>query len=161
MNIGDLVKSKDLTVEVLACGSGIYDNAVVASLKPFILISQGGDMRWDDVDANNFEVIGHASLRTLINVETRLSEDINTSKEPKVEIGQDLFEVSRTGAYIFFKDVLENEHCVKTDTISLSTQNIKGRDQYVAYLIHYERHTISVNEKTYRQIESFITGGIQ
>jgi hypothetical protein len=71
MEIGDLVKSKNLTVEVLACGSGRYDKAIIYSLEPFCLISEEGDMVWKKMDRNHFEVVGKVDFATMRNAMLR------------------------------------------------------------------------------------------
>ncbi len=76
MKIGDMVKSKDLSVEVLACGSGTYDKAMIYSLDPFKLISEEGDMIWEtDVHQEHFEVVGRADLKTLEKAIWRLAKE--------------------------------------------------------------------------------------
>ena len=44
LRIGDVVEA--IPPNALACGSGLYPHAVVVSVKPFILISESGDMLW-------------------------------------------------------------------------------------------------------------------
>ena len=44
MKVGDIVTYKD-GKGVLRCGSGVYDRAIVTSVDPFGLVSEGGDMR--------------------------------------------------------------------------------------------------------------------
>lgn len=55
MKVGDTVIAKGGR-ELLFCGSGMYGCAVVASLDPFILISEEADMRWGTLEAKDFEV---------------------------------------------------------------------------------------------------------
>ena len=45
MKIGDVVIPARDDV-VLACGSGRYTHAIVASVDPFVLVSECGDMLW-------------------------------------------------------------------------------------------------------------------
>ncbi len=45
MNVGDFVVPNRPGF-YLACGSGIYDRAVVVSVAPLVLVSEWGDMRW-------------------------------------------------------------------------------------------------------------------
>lgn len=47
--IGDLVVPSNREF-VLACGSGTYPRAVVVSVKPFIMVSEEGDMLWQCVE---------------------------------------------------------------------------------------------------------------
>jgi hypothetical protein len=75
MEIGDLVKSKDLTIERLACGTGIYDNAMIYSLEPFGLISEDGDMIWQKMNRNDFWVYGKADFKTIRKAMLRLAND--------------------------------------------------------------------------------------
>ena len=54
MKIGDVVVPAHNAAElaghrytfVLHCGSGMYSHAIVASLEPFALVSESGDMLW-------------------------------------------------------------------------------------------------------------------
>lgn len=47
---------------VLACGSGIYNHAIVVSVNPFVLISEEGDMMWDtDPHPEGYRSIGTAA----------------------------------------------------------------------------------------------------
>lgn len=52
MKIGDVVVPRRGAVTeygfefVLHCGSGVYSHAIVASVSPFVLVSEGGDMLW-------------------------------------------------------------------------------------------------------------------
>ena len=50
MKVGDVVIVKNPHLTQLACGSGMYTHAIVANLKPFILISEEGDMLWSKVN---------------------------------------------------------------------------------------------------------------
>ncbi len=45
----------------LASGCSRYDNAIVVQLDPFVLVSEGTDMRWGRCEAKNYSVIGTAS----------------------------------------------------------------------------------------------------
>ncbi len=50
----------------LASGCSRYDNAIVVQLDPFVLVSEGTDMRWGcTVEAQNFTVVGTASEEVL------------------------------------------------------------------------------------------------
>lgn len=63
INIGDIVKSKDGSN--LRSGSSSYAGAVCMSLKPFVLISELGDMRWyGDIKAEDFYSLGPVSEET-------------------------------------------------------------------------------------------------
>lgn len=44
LEFGDLVEA--VPPYALACGSGVYRNAIVVSVDPLVLVSQGGDMLW-------------------------------------------------------------------------------------------------------------------
>lgn len=46
MRIGDVVVPSPNSNYVLACGCGWYTHAIVASMDPFVLVSEQGDMRW-------------------------------------------------------------------------------------------------------------------
>ena len=61
MKIGDIVIP--INGEVLACGCGHYDCAVIASITPFVLVSVDGDMIWsNDVNPYNYKVLCQASM---------------------------------------------------------------------------------------------------
>jgi len=45
LKIRDIVKATD-NGHPLRCGSGTYDNAVVISVNPLVMVSPSGDMRW-------------------------------------------------------------------------------------------------------------------
>lgn len=71
------MKIKDVVIPinntVLRSGCSSYDKAVVASVEPFVLISEEGDMKWSvTVEKKNFEVIGVASWRTWRKVRKRI-----------------------------------------------------------------------------------------
>ena len=70
MRVGSLVTSN--TRRELVCGSGRYDFAVVASMEPFILISQCGDMKWSTWSPEELRVCGYASDETMAVVNRRL-----------------------------------------------------------------------------------------
>lgn len=76
MNPGDLVNYKPNLQKqgyFLHCGSGTYDFAVVASLNPFMLISESGDMVWrSTVKIDDFDVIGKATPDILSAVFARI-----------------------------------------------------------------------------------------
>lgn len=46
MKVGDLVEA--VPPFQLSCGDSVYKDAVVASVDPFVLVSQSGDMSWSD-----------------------------------------------------------------------------------------------------------------
>ncbi len=45
MKVGDVVVHRRER-NGLHCGSGIYTHAIVASMEPFVLVSEEGDMKW-------------------------------------------------------------------------------------------------------------------
>jgi hypothetical protein len=72
MRVGDLVNN--VKQNRLYCGSGMYHWAVVMQLEPLILVSEGTDMRWDCVKAEEVpEVFGRASRLTTFRCLRRLS----------------------------------------------------------------------------------------
>lgn len=78
---GDLVKYK-WRRGILVCGSGMYDHAVVASLNPFILVSEEGDMMWrSTVKVEDFEKVGQAERKVLLNVIDRLVRDKSANEQ--------------------------------------------------------------------------------
>ncbi len=71
------MKVKDIVVpingHVLRSGSSSYDCAVVASLDPFVLISEEGDMKWSaTVEKENFVSQGVATRKVWRNVRKRI-----------------------------------------------------------------------------------------
>jgi hypothetical protein len=74
--VGDFVNYKR-GKGILHCGSGTYSRAVVASLTPFVLISESGDMKWSaTVEAQNFEKVGEAGRKELLAVMDRLKREL-------------------------------------------------------------------------------------
>lgn len=62
--IGDLVRTKDRSRFVLASSAGEYPYAIVASVSPFVLISEGQDMMWYvTIKPEFFTVCGSVSRR--------------------------------------------------------------------------------------------------
>lgn len=53
MKIGDIVVSKN-SKGTLYCSHYIYNYAIVKSMKPFILVSELGDMTWHKLDPENY-----------------------------------------------------------------------------------------------------------
>ncbi len=46
---------------LLRCGCGAYDDAIVVSVKPFVLVSREGDMRWSaTVEPHQFKTVATA-----------------------------------------------------------------------------------------------------
>ena len=57
----------------LRCGSYWYPNAVVIQVKPLVIVSQDGSMRWEEtVRPECLKVIGHAKKDVLERCMTRL-----------------------------------------------------------------------------------------
>ena len=52
----------------LHCSHYVYDNAVVASMHPFVLVSQDGDMRWAKIQPEDVVVVGRVSWTTRLHV---------------------------------------------------------------------------------------------
>lgn len=81
-DIGDVVQS--IGVNRLISGFSNYNCAVVASLNPFILISEGGDMKWESmVESYQFEKIGEASHQVMKNVMNRLVREFDNARNSK------------------------------------------------------------------------------
>ena len=81
IKVGSLVQINNPSQLQLACGSGRYNDAVVISIKPLILISREGDTIWQTTFKNNenaqfFSVTGEADRDTLINVIKRLTSEM-------------------------------------------------------------------------------------
>lgn len=75
MKIGDLVASIDI-YRPLRSGCEMYHQAVVASMDPFVLVSEDGDMRWSvTVKPESFTVVGIASDPALKNVVNRINRE--------------------------------------------------------------------------------------
>lgn len=84
---GDLVSYKTSTGNVLRCGSGWYDKAVVLSVDPFELVSEAGDMRWTStIKIDDFEKVGEASTAVLVNVIGRIRRDDEQRKDLRTKM---------------------------------------------------------------------------
>jgi hypothetical protein len=61
MEIGDVVIPRRISgiseSLILHSGNNLYPCAIVANMKPFILVSVGGDMLWEDVDYEDLIVL--------------------------------------------------------------------------------------------------------
>ncbi len=67
---------------VLACGSGTYLDAIVASTSPFILVSGAGDMVWSTRSPEQFIRFDRAATRNELSaVLARIFRDNNLRKE--------------------------------------------------------------------------------
>jgi len=71
------MKVKDVVVPinntVLRSGCSVYDKAVVASVDPFVLISEEGDMLWRaTIEMKDFEITGVVNRKTWKNVKNRI-----------------------------------------------------------------------------------------
>jgi len=75
MKIGDIVKPCDGgDNNLLHCGSGWYNDAVVVAIDPLILVSQSSDMKWEStIQDRKFEVVGTASDAQLKHCQRRLT----------------------------------------------------------------------------------------
>jgi len=74
--IGDLVAYKSEKLGILRTGMSWYAHAVVASLKPFILVSEDGDMLWQaTVKSNSFKKVGEADKEAIVNVLKRMTRE--------------------------------------------------------------------------------------
>ncbi|CCO46690.1 conserved hypothetical protein [Vibrio nigripulchritudo SOn1] len=63
--VGDVVEPIKTDYQ-LASGCSRYDNAVVASVEPFVLVSHGADMRWQStVKREQFKIVGKVEGETL------------------------------------------------------------------------------------------------
>jgi hypothetical protein len=74
MKIGDVVIAKNWEHQ-LHCSHYIYTHAIVASIKPFILVSEEGDMLWSKVDSNDYISLCQAHPRILKVVIKRFKND--------------------------------------------------------------------------------------
>lgn len=87
MRIGDIVKPLNDSNRLafprmniggsfqLHSGCGRYPKAIVAKVKPFTLISEGGDMEWTEIDPKWFGVTGRAKRNVMVAVRRRLARD--------------------------------------------------------------------------------------
>lgn len=64
IRVGDYVEPLE-PENVLHCGTGIYDRAVCVNLLPFILVSDGADMQWNNLDIKDYHCIGKTDVKTL------------------------------------------------------------------------------------------------
>ena len=79
MQVGDIVEPNDpesgQQKRVLHSGWGIYPDAVVASVEPFVLISKETDMLWSCTwEPDELHVTGHACDSIKKDVAKRLKE---------------------------------------------------------------------------------------
>lgn len=73
MKIGAIVEPKDER-NPLCCGSGVYQDAIVVSMNPFVLVSRGADMKWSaTVEESEYKVTGTATQEQLEKCQRRLS----------------------------------------------------------------------------------------
>lgn len=63
IEVGSIVKSK--SGNALRCGSGVYPDACVISVDPFIMASKSGDMRWSHFPMDDVFVVGKATEEQL------------------------------------------------------------------------------------------------
>ena len=84
--VGDFVRYKPRR-GLLRSGCGQYDRAVVASLSPFVLVSEWGDMRWSaTVSPEDFEKCGEADRSVILAVLDRFKRELfpaNVKDEPQ------------------------------------------------------------------------------
>ena len=74
--VGDFVRYKPRR-GLLRSGCGQYDRAVVASLSPFVLVSEWGDMRWSaTVSPEDFEKCGEADRSVILAVLDRFKREL-------------------------------------------------------------------------------------
>lgn len=75
IDVGKIVKPTKESKYVLAYGNGWYNDAIVVSNRPFVLVSGDGNMRWEHtINKEDFEVIGVANEKTLAKVMRRLKD---------------------------------------------------------------------------------------
>lgn len=93
--IGDVVRSlndanrlafPELNISgpfILHSGCGRYSKAIVAKVKPFTLISEGGDMEWTEIDPKWFGVVARASHSAMKCVRRRLVRDLRLARDKR------------------------------------------------------------------------------
>lgn len=79
LQIAYLVSPKDER-KGLHSGCGAYSRAVVVSLNPFVLISEGGDMVWYTKNRDDFEKGDRPSATAAKNVLERIDRDAEVRK---------------------------------------------------------------------------------
>jgi hypothetical protein len=62
---------------VIHCGTGIYKWAIVINVSPFVLVSQHGDMIWEDEDPSDF---------TFVNVPTDTTDAVHRWKREQSDV---------------------------------------------------------------------------
>lgn len=71
--VGDLVESKNENQFRLHCGTLFYENAVVVSVEPFILVSKCSSMKWQStIKKEYFDVVGKVDKNVLRNCMRRV-----------------------------------------------------------------------------------------
>lgn len=64
MKIGDFVQPINPRNQ-LRSGASMYDEAIVCSMEPFIMVSEGADMKWSTKKAEDYITVGIASDKIL------------------------------------------------------------------------------------------------
>jgi len=73
IGVGDIVQPVSYEYQ-LASGASRYEDAVVVSVTPFVLVSRQGDMRWGStVEPGNFKVTGAAGDKLMAICNRRLA----------------------------------------------------------------------------------------
>jgi hypothetical protein len=49
----------------LRCGSGVYDDAVVISMEPYVMASRSSDMRWSRIKIEDYKAVNHVTNQAL------------------------------------------------------------------------------------------------
>ena len=80
MRMGDLVEPKDIINSPLKKFGHTYINAVVYNIVPFILINQNATYLFEDLDHNDFKIIGVAHWDSLIHIIYWQQRQINDLK---------------------------------------------------------------------------------
>ena len=74
IGVGDIVQPISNQFQ-LASGASRYEDAVVVSTEPFVLVSRFGDMRWGStVEIENFRVTGWADEKLMSICNKRLTK---------------------------------------------------------------------------------------
>jgi len=66
--LGDVVIPRTCET-ILACGSGRYTHAIVASIYPFVMVSEEGDMCWEKEYAEDYMSLcqSHPDIQKVVN----------------------------------------------------------------------------------------------
>lgn len=85
---GSIVRAKDPYGNPLRSGASLYNIAIVVSVEPFIMVSEGTDMLWQYYPASEVEVIGEANENLLAKCFTRYNPAMLAEALAMIEKGK-------------------------------------------------------------------------